>query len=93
MAQQIKQSIFPQLEHDWRLGQGITQTRTENAAKPTAAPQAIYEENMADEISLSIEQQEKSREYAFYSKGMSSRKEAKKLVQIDPNAQVQTGPG
>ncbi|MEK7990098.1 MAG: hypothetical protein VSS52_003765 [Thiotrichaceae bacterium] len=93
MAQQIKQSIFPQLEHNWQLGQSITQTRTMNAAKPAAAPQAIYEEDMADEISLSVEQQEKSREYAFYSKNMSSRKEAKKLVQIDPNAQVQTGPG
>jgi hypothetical protein len=92
MAQQIRQSIFPQLEHNWRLGERYMQTETV-AAKP-AAPQAMYEEQMADEIAEMPSRSSRPRlesDYGYYNQA--PVKQAKKLVQIDPNAQVQTGPG
>ncbi|WP_353570447.1 hypothetical protein [Candidatus Albibeggiatoa sp. nov. BB20] len=101
MAQQIRQSIFPQLEHNLRLGQSVAQTTETFATAKPAAPQAMYEENniMADEAAemhskrSSRPNLEQKYSYGGYNKNMSPRKQAKKLVQIDPNAQVQTGPG
>ncbi len=94
MAQQVKQSIFPQLENDWRLGSDYAQTvAAKPALREVQQPQiqmdgALEMQDEAEELSnRNIRPRAKS-DYELY-----SRKEVKKLVQIDPNAQVQTGPG
>ncbi len=77
MMQQIRQSIYPQLEKPWATLEKQTYTNYNQYAQPSPI--------MMGAAMLS---QTKS-----YSKMQAPFEKRKKLLQIDPNAQVQTGPG
>jgi len=101
MMQQVRQSIYPQLENPWasleqragynQLNFGDKSVQTEMAdeeAMPVIPPQAqsldIYQRSRGEQTKRKL-----------YSGGYVTAPKAKpkKLLQIDPNAQVQTGPG
>jgi len=85
MMQQVRQSIYPQLERP--------RIQLAKSTPYTTANQ--YSER--DSVQRKIQQQEQiSKSSSYYYDAMPAApklSQRKKLVQIDPNAQVQTGPG
>ncbi len=100
MMQQVRQSIYPQLENPWASLEGggyynqvggqdkaVYTEMAEEEAMPFAPPQSqsmdIFQSSRG----------EKTQRKRYSNQGYIAKAKPKKLLQIDPNAQVQTGPG
>jgi hypothetical protein len=115
MVQQARQSIYPQLEYDWKSLEGYSYEEFATVAtQPYFDGTPTMESDVAttDEEALMLEPaakqppvpQERQETYQLAKKERTSNNRSRKatgraklkqqtLVQIDPNAQVQTGPG
>jgi hypothetical protein len=103
MMQQVRQSIYPQLEKPWaslEKGAGYNQATYNKNFRYDKSAQIAAE--IATEAQSSIRMYEKNRSnianlgaFNVISKSRNNyaKLKKKKLLQIDPNAQVQTGPG
>jgi len=99
MMQQARQSLYPQLEYPWKKLEQPVQTRHIAPVSAEAygemdnqpIPKSMPSFNMRQESRImdSLPQQQAYKDADSFS----VKKSKKQLLQIDPNAQVQTGPG
>ncbi|RKZ41857.1 MAG: hypothetical protein DRQ49_03735 [Gammaproteobacteria bacterium] len=86
MMQQVRQSIYPQLERPWAT------LEQPSYAPPTMISQSLRRPFLADQVQQAMEPLPHKSRYQTGSFSYAGKVRSK-LVQIDPNAQVQTGPG
>jgi len=99
MMQQARQSLYPQLEKPWKkLDQPVQTTYTGPSSAEAYAEMALLQPvqksmpsfmPQEDRMMDSLPQQQAYKD----ADSVSVKKGKKQLLQIDPNAQVQTGPG
>ncbi|NIO03523.1 MAG: hypothetical protein GTN74_02615 [Proteobacteria bacterium] len=94
MVIQVRQGLFPQLEKPWRvIARGAAGVPEEPALQQRLEIEGTLEEEFADRATPEKESYYKVPSTVTREKRYRSRLDLSQMAQVDPNANIQTGPG